>query len=76
MSDENASSETCVVCGKTIDGSSGVSHVNHQGRSFALCCPICLQMFERARDRFAQGDRPKSLLDELMDKTTWKESDH
>ncbi len=74
MSDEITGSETCVVCGKTIDGTSGVSHVAHQGRNFTLCCPICLQMFDRARDRFARGERPQSLLDELMNQTTWKET--
>lgn len=66
------SGEHCVVCDKTIDGNSGTSHVYHQGRPFALCCPMCLQMFERARDRFARGERPQSLLDELMAKITWK----
>lgn len=74
MNQEPSSEETCAVCDKTIDGISGIAHVYHEGRRFALCCPMCLQMFERARDRFARGDRPQSLLDQLIDQTTWKDS--
>ena len=66
--------EPCAVCGKTTEGTNGFMHLYHQSRRFALCCPMCLQMFERARDRFARGDRPQSLLDQLMNEITWKDS--
>ena len=74
MNDETSGAENCAVCGKVIDGTSGLSHIYHQGRRFPLCCPVCLQMFERARDRFAQGQRPQTILDQLIDQTTWKDS--
>lgn len=58
--------ETCIVCGKSTEGTAGFAHLYHDGRRCALCCPMCLQLFERAPDRFARGDRPQSLIEELM----------
>lgn len=76
MNDDTTGNENCAVCGKSTDGTTGAAHLYHQGRRFPVCCPICLQMFERAPDRFARGDRPQSLLDELMEQMTWKDSGH
>ena len=72
----NADGEPCIVCGKSTEGTGSFAHLYHEGRRFALCCPMCLQMFERARDRFARGDRPQSLIDELLEKITWKNRDY
>ena len=74
MTDISSSDETCIVCGKSTEGAGNFAHLYHEGRRCALCCPMCLQMFERARERFAQGDRPQSLLDELMDEIKWRDS--
>ena len=62
MSADPGSDETCIVCGKSADGDRGFAHRYHDGRCFAVCCPMCLQMFERASDRFARGDRPQTLV--------------
>ena len=74
MSDEGTGSETCTVCGKLAAGGSGFSHLYHAGRRFALCCPMCVQMFQRAPDRFASGENPKTLLEELLDEMKWKDT--
>ncbi len=74
MTDSSTHDETCIVCGKSTEGTGSFAHLYHEGRRFALCCPMCLQMFERARDRFARGDQPQSLLDKLMNEITWKDS--
>lgn len=72
MTDNPSGIETCIVCGKSAEGATSFAHIHHEGRRFALCCPMCIQMFERHRDRFARGDRPQSLLDELTREITWK----
>jgi hypothetical protein len=76
MSADPSSDETCIVCGKSTEGAAGFAHLYHEGRRFALCCPMCVQMFERHRDRFTRGDRPQSLLDELTQEITWKNDPH
>ena len=76
MSDEGTVSEVCVVCGKSTECDRGVSHLQYSGRRYALCCPLCLQLFQRASDRFARGENPKTLVEELLDELKWKGSGH
>lgn len=76
MSDDNTGSEVCVVCGKSTEGEHGVCYLHHAGRRFALCCPMCVQMFQRAPDRFARGENIKTLVEELLDEMKWKETGH
>jgi len=73
MSDETTGPEICIVCGKSTEGDRGFAHRYHVGRRFALCCPLCLQMFEQASDRFAGGDKPQTLLQQLIDEIKWKD---
>ena len=63
----------CAVCGKDTGQNGSLARVYHQGRVFTLCCPLCLQLFQRARDRFARGERPQSVVEELLDQIRWKE---
>lgn len=74
MSDESNGVETCTVCGKSADGNRDFTHLYHGGRRFPLCCPLCVQMFQRAPDRFARGERCKTLLDDMLDDMKWKDS--
>jgi hypothetical protein len=76
MSDDGTGNEVCVVCGKPAAGGSGYSHLYHAGRRFTLCCPLCLQLFQRAPDRFARGESPKTLVEELLDELKWKDPGH
>lgn len=66
--------EVCAVCGKDLSNSSGVSHLYHDGRRFSLCCPMCMQLFQRAPARFARGERPQTIVEELMAEMKWKET--
>lgn len=74
MSGDGTGSEVCAVCGKPAEGERGFSHLYHGGRRFALCCPLCLQLFQRAPDRFARGENPKTLVEELLEELKWKDS--
>ena len=64
----------CTVCGKDISNAAGIAHLYHDGRRFALCCPMCIAMFERAPARFASGERPQTIVEELIAETKWTTS--
>jgi ribosomal protein L24E len=38
---------TCVVCGKGVDHGGGFARVNHNGIMVNLCCPLCMEAFEK-----------------------------
>ena len=63
----------CAVCGKATDRSGSLARVYHQGRAHVLCCPLCVQLFQRGRDRFARGERPQTVVEDLLDQIRWKE---
>ena len=39
--------EACVVCGKNVEHGGGFARINHQGTMVNLCCPQCMEMFEK-----------------------------
>ncbi len=74
MNPDESSDGNCLVCGKDLNGASGVAHLYHEGRRFSLCCPMCVQMFQRAPGRFARGENPMTLMEELLAEIKWKET--
>lgn len=64
--------ETCAVCAKPIASDRGVAHLYHQGRAFTLCCPMCIEMFQRAPERFARGDQRQTLMEQLVEEMKWR----
>jgi len=72
--DMNDTNETCAVCGKDLTNVSGVSHLYRDGKPFPLCCPLCIDLFQRAPARFASGERPQTLVEELLAKMKWDDS--
>lgn len=42
----NTTDDTCVVCGQPT-GSSCYSHIQYRERMVALCCPLCLETFQK-----------------------------
>ena len=37
----------CVVCGKNVQGDRGFAKINHGGIMVNLCCPQCMETFEK-----------------------------
>ncbi len=37
----------CVVCGKNVEHGGGFARVNCKGTMVNLCCPLCLETFEK-----------------------------
>jgi len=62
----------CAVCGKDVSHVPGVAHLYHDSRRFALCCPMCVAMFQRAPARFANGERPQSVVEDLIEEIKWR----
>jgi hypothetical protein len=38
---------SCVVCGKNVTHGGGFSRINHKGIMVNLCCPLCLETFQK-----------------------------
>ncbi len=73
MNPNQPSDEVCAVCGKELTGNSGAAHVHLDGKHFSLCCPVCLDLFQRAPARFARGEKPRTIVDELLDDLKWRD---
>lgn len=39
--------ETCVVCGQPVGRGRCFSHILYRERMMALCCPLCLETFQK-----------------------------
>jgi YHS domain-containing protein len=37
----------CIVCSKTVDEGGGMCHIKAGGRMIALCCPLCIETFNK-----------------------------
>ncbi len=73
MSPDASTDTICAVCSNDLVSATGVAHIYHEGRRFALCCPVCVQLFQRAPARFASGERPQTIVEELVSDLKWKD---
>ena len=37
----------CIVCGKSVDHGGGLAHIKAGARMIALCCPLCIETFNK-----------------------------
>lgn len=72
MNSDTTNPVFCVVCGKAVPEDGALCHLRHDGRVFTLCCPMCLDLFQRAPDRFASGERPETIVEEILTNWRWK----
>ncbi|MBA3849859.1 MAG: hypothetical protein C0502_07670 [Opitutus sp.] len=73
MNSDDRAEEQCAVCGKGLAGVAGTIRVYHDSRRFALCCPLCLDLFQRAPARFARGEKPQTVIEDLLDQLKWRD---
>ncbi len=38
---------SCAVCGKNVQRGGGFARINHKGLMVNLCCPLCLETFQK-----------------------------
>lgn len=43
----DTSDDTCVVCGQPVSSSRCYSRILYRERKVALCCPLCLETFQK-----------------------------
>ncbi len=43
---------SCVVCGKNVERGGGFARINHKGLMVNLCCPLCLETFQKDPERY------------------------
>ena len=44
--------DLCIVCGKSVDHGGGLAHIKAGARMIALCCPLCIETFNKDPKRF------------------------
>jgi hypothetical protein len=37
----------CIVCGKSVDHGGGLAHIKAGAKMIALCCPLCIETFNK-----------------------------
>lgn len=72
MNELAESEDTCAVCGNVATGGRRFSRLYHDGKPFPLCCPMCIDVFQRAPQRFARGERPRTVVEDLIDELKWR----
>ena len=44
----------CIVCGKSVLQGGGMCSIKVEDRMIALCCPLCIETFNRDPKRYMQ----------------------
>jgi ribosomal protein L24E len=44
QTDEN---DACIVCEKPVRYGTGFAHIKHEGKMVTLCCPLCMETFQK-----------------------------
>ena len=39
--------QSCIVCHKSVDHGGGMAHFKVEGEMIALCCPLCIETFNK-----------------------------
>jgi hypothetical protein len=42
----------CAVCGKNVQGGGGFARIKQGERMVELCCPLCLETFQKDREPY------------------------
>jgi ribosomal protein L24E len=62
----------CIVCGKTVDQGGGMCHIKAGARMIALCCPLCIETFNKDPRRYLRVREAHELGTRLRDPDTEK----
>ena len=55
----------CIVCGKSVDEGQGMCHIKISERMVALCCPLCIETFNKNPMHYVRLRRAQELSAEL-----------
>ena len=58
-------SETCVVCGKGLRRDEALAYIHHRGNRLPICCPLCLEAWEKDSKPYLERLAKRAFLREL-----------
>ena len=58
--------EKCVVCGKSVAGGHVHARVKHGDKEVFLCCPLCLETFEKGPDNYLRRQETSSEVQAIF----------
>jgi len=44
----------CAVCGKNVQNGGGFARIKHRERMVELCCPLCLETFQKNSEPYVK----------------------
>ena len=56
---------TCVVCGKSLRSEEALAVMHQEGHKLPICCPLCLEAYEKDPKPYLERFAKRILLDEL-----------
>lgn len=57
--------ETCVVCGKGLRPGEALATLHQEGRKLPICCPLCLEAYQKDPKPYLERLARRALLREL-----------
>ena len=59
--------EKCVVCAKSVTGGHFHARVKHGDKAVLLCCPLCLETFEKNPDNYIRKQQTSSEVKAMFE---------
>lgn len=56
----------CAVCGKSVDHGGGLSHMKFEDAMIALCCPLCIETFNKDPKPYLRRRGVRKLADDAL----------
>jgi hypothetical protein len=66
------SSESCIVCGKGLRPGEALATLYQSGSKLPICCPLCLEAYQKDPKPYLERLAKRALLKELRDSTNPK----
>ena len=65
MSTEDISAwdKRCIVCGKSVEGGGGMCHIEVKGHMTSICCPSCLETFNKDPKTYVRRQEARTIID-------------
>jgi hypothetical protein len=57
--------ETCVVCGRGLQPHQALAIMHKDGRKLPICCPLCLEAYQKDPKPYLERLANRALLREL-----------
>ena len=53
----------CIVCDKSVEHGGGMSHIDVKGHMTAICCPLCMETFNKSPETYVRHRELKITVD-------------